>query len=208
MGTVVDATGTPQIGASVKLFNKYDRLISKTLSTPEGRFAFAGLAPDFYSLHVSLESFVPAFRDKIAIKAGANSMLQINMATLFSSIQLNSTLPVGAMSNDWKWVLRTSPATRPITRFMPDDDDQSASVTQPKLFSGTHMVVGVSGGGAGLADNESAAADVGTDFVLSTNVYGKSALQVGGRVGQNSDAGPGRFFHVRDLYSGIHFRIH
>ena len=194
LGTVVDTGGMPQIGASVKLFNKYDRLVAKTLSTSDGRFAFAGLAPDFYSLHVSLESFVPAFRDKIAIRAGANSLLQINLATLFSSIQLSSTLPVGAMSSDWKWVLRSSPATRPITRLLPDEDETDAAAARPRLFSGTHMLVGISGGDAGLVDGDASASDVGTQFALSTNVYGKSVLQLAGRVGQSGfDAGSNTF---------------
>jgi hypothetical protein len=186
LGTVVDATGTPQIGASVRLFNKYDRIVARTLSAPDGKFAFAGLAPDFYSLRVSLESFVPAFRNKIAIRGGANSMLQINMATLFSSIQFGSTIPLGAMSNDWKWVLRSSPATRPVTRLLPDDDsDDPAAALHPKLFSGTHMLVGISGGDAGLVDSDSATSDLSTQFALSTNLYGKSMLQLAGRVGQS-----------------------
>jgi hypothetical protein len=200
LGTVVDPAGEPQIGASIKLFNKYDRMVAKTLSTTDGRFAFAGLAPDFYSLQVSLESFVPAFRDKISIRAGANSMLQINLATLFSNIQINSTIPVGAMSNDWKWVLRSAPATRPITRFLPDDDpaaeenETATTAVHPQLFSGTRMLVGVSGGDAGLVDNGSAVSDIGTQFAVATNVFGKSQLQVAGRLGQNTaDLGPNNF---------------
>ncbi len=206
LGTVVDTAGAPQIGASVKLFNRYDRMVAKTLSTTQGRFAFAGLAPDLYSIHVSLESFVPAFRDKIAIRAGANAMLQINMATLFSSIQLNPAIPVGAMSNDWKWVLRTSPATRPITRFLPDDPDDdgtgtSVAANRPELFSGTHMLVGIGGGDAGLVDTESVGSDVGTQFALSTNLYGKDGLQVAGRVGQGSSETAPNTFAICAIYS-------
>ncbi len=196
LGTILDPSGTPQSGASVKLFNKYDRMVAKTFSTPDGRFAFAGLAPDFYSLQVSLESFFPAFRDKIAIRAGANSMLQINMATLFSSIQINATVPVGAMSNDWKWVLRSSPSTRPITRYLPDgDQDETASASlRPQLFSGTRMQVGISGGDAGLIDSGSPTGDYGTEFAVSTNVYGKNELQFAGRFGQaTNDPGPNSF---------------
>ena len=194
VGTVVDPSGIPQIGASIKLFNKYDRMVAKTLSTSEGRFGIVGLAPDVYSLQVSLESFVPAFRDKIAVRAGANSMLQINMATLFSSIQINSSLPVGAMSNDWKWVLRSSPATRPITRFLPDDTQTASDSIRPQLFSGTRMLVGISGGEAGLIDSGSALSDMGTQFAVTTNIYGKSGLQVAGRLGQSAtDAGPNSF---------------
>ncbi len=200
LGTVVDTAGIPQVGASVKLFNKYDRMVAKTVSTADGRFAFGGLSPDSYSIHVSLESFVPAFRDKIAIRAGGNSMLQINLATLFSSIQLNPVLPAGAMSSDWKWVLRSSPATRPITRFLPDEDtpndedSYSAANLHPQLFSGTHMLVGISGGGdTGLVGSDPESMDIGTQFALSTNLYGKSGLQVAGRLGQKPDAGPNTF---------------
>jgi len=203
LGTVVDTAGTPQIGASVKLFNKYDRMVAKTLSTTDGRFAFAGLAPDFYSLQVSLESFVPAFRDKISIRAGANSMLQINLATLFSSIQLNSTIPVGAMSNDWKWVLRSSPATRPITRFLPDDDadETDSAAVRPQLFSGTRMQVGISSGDAGLMDSGSMTPDLGTQFALATNVYGRNELQLAGRLGQNTTDASSNNFAICAIYS-------
>ncbi len=205
LGTVVDTTGTPQIGASIKLFNKYDRMVAKTLSTTDGRFAFAGLAPDFYSLQVSLESFVPAFRDKISIRAGANSMLQINLATLFSSIQLNSTIPVGAMSNDWKWVLRSSPATRPITRFLPDADDDAdetaSAAVRPQLFSGTRMLVGISSGDAGLMDSGSLTPDLGTQFALATNVYGKNELQLAGKMGQNTADASSNNFAICAIYS-------
>jgi hypothetical protein len=202
----VDTAGAPQIGARVKLFNRYDRMVAKTISTSEGRFAFAGLAPDFYSVQVSLESFVPAFRDKIAIRAGANSMLQINLATLFSSIQLNSTIPVGAMSSDWKWVLRSSPATRPITRFLPDGPDSddngvSAASLHPQLFSGTHMLFGISGGDAGLVDSTSLGSDIGTQFAVSTSLYGKDGLQVAGRVGQSTSETAPNTFAICAIYS-------
>jgi hypothetical protein len=196
LGTVVDGAGTPQVGASIKLFNRYDRVVAKTLSGTDGRFAFAGLAPDFYSLHVALDSFVPAFRDHILVRAGANSMLQINMATLFSNIQWNATIPIGAMTNDWKWVLRTAPATRPITRLLDEDDLEepaTSASTQPQLFSGTRMLVGISGGDAGLVDNGTPTADTGTEFAISTNLHGKNALQVAGHLGQYSDAGPAEF---------------
>ena len=42
LGTVVDTAGAPQIGASVKLFNKYDRVVAKTLSTSDGRLPLQG----------------------------------------------------------------------------------------------------------------------------------------------------------------------
>jgi hypothetical protein len=55
------------------------------------------------------------------------------------------------------------------------------------------MLVGVSGGDAGLVDSGSATADMGTQFAVSTSLYGKSELQFAGRLGQNLDAGTNNF---------------
>ncbi|MBV9300978.1 MAG: TonB-dependent receptor [Acidobacteriaceae bacterium] len=189
LGSVVDASGTPQMGASVQLFNRYERLIAKTLTTPDGRFAFADLPADLYTVRVSLASFLPASRDKIAVKAGTDSLLQIHLATLFSSVELTYAVPTGGMSEDWKWVLRSSPATRPITRLLDEDPDSASAQLHPRIFSGTHAMVSLSGGDGGLIDSDSAQPDLGTGFVLSTNVMGKNQLQLGGSFGQNTGLG-------------------
>lgn len=185
LGTVVDSSNIPQMGATVQLFNKYERLLAKTITTPDGRFAFAELPADFYSVRVSLASFLPAARDKIAVKAGLDSVLQIHLATLFSNVELSYTLPSGSMSNDWKWVLRSSPATRPITRLLEEQAPATpAPGLHPRIFSGTHALLSINGGDGGLIDSDSSAADLGTGFIVSTNVLGKNQLQVGGTFGQ------------------------
>jgi hypothetical protein len=190
LGSVVDAGGTPQMGATVLLLNKYERLIAKTLTTPDGRFAFPGLPADLYSIRVSLASFLPASRDRVAVKPGFDSLLQIHLATLFSSVELTYAVPTGAMSEDWKWVLRSSPATRPITRLLAEGSKSSGAALHPHIFSGTRAVLSVSGGDGGLIDFDSAQGDLGTGFALSTNIMGKNQLQVGGSFAQNTSLGP------------------
>ncbi len=189
LGSVEDASGMPQMGASVQLFNKYARLIAKTKTVADGHFAFADLPVDLYSIRVSLASFLPAAREKIAIKPGLDSVLQIHLATLFSNVEVSYTIPDGAMSDDWRWVLRSSPATRPITRYMPVERSESAEM-RPQIFSGTHAMFSMSGGDGGLIDSDSMQGDFGTGFALSTNILGKNQVQVGGTFGQNSGFGP------------------
>ena len=192
LGSVVDSGGIPQMGASVQLFNKYARLVAKTNTTADGRFAFAALPADIYSIRVSLASFLPASREKIQIKAGLSSILEIHLATLFSSVELSYTIPDGAMTNDWKWVLRSSPATRPITRYLPmETASASNGEMQPRIFSGTRAMLSVSGGDGGLIDSDSTQADFGTGFALSTNIFGKNQVQVGGTVGEAIGSAPG-----------------
>ena len=189
LGTVVDDAGVPQMGATVQLFNRYKRVIAKTMTGVDGRFAFPGLPVDIYSIRVSLASFLPATRDQIAVRAGMESMLEIHLATLFSNVKVHYATPSAAMTEDWKWVLRSSPATRLITRYLPPDSSTTAEL-HPSVFSDTHAMISVSGGNAGWIDTNSMQSDMGTGFVLSTNILGKNQIQVGGAYGQNPNLGP------------------
>src|SRR4051812_609562 len=62
LGEVRNASGVKQMGATVQLYDRYDNLVRKALSTDDGKFAFASLAPDVYTLRVTLSSFFPAVR--------------------------------------------------------------------------------------------------------------------------------------------------
>jgi hypothetical protein len=112
LGHVRSSSGVAQMGATVLLYNRYDQLVRQALTTEQGRFAFDALAPDLYSLRVTLASFMPALRRNIAVAAGSENVLQINLASVLSTVELVSS---GAsrgtlMSDDWKWVLRSSSA--------------------------------------------------------------------------------------------------
>ncbi|MDQ2949866.1 MAG: TonB-dependent receptor, partial [Acidobacteriota bacterium] len=189
-GSVLDTAGAPQMGASIQLFNKFERLIAKARTGIDGRFAFAGIPADSYSIRVSATSYLPALSNKIAVKAGMDSMLQIHLATLFSNVELSYTVPTGAMSGDWKWVLRSSPATRPITRLLGDEAAGEEAHVRPRIFSGTHAMVSISGGDSSLIDSDSAQSDMGTGFILSTNILGKNQIQVGGNYAESPLLGP------------------
>src|ERR1700678_4831349 len=120
-GLVTDVAGKPQPGAVVLLFNKQDLLLERSATDSLGTFAFADLLPDSYSVRVSLSSFVPAIKERIQIKAGMRSLLDVNLSRVFSSVQLVSTTPVSGslMSDSWKWALRADSSTRPILRLLP-----------------------------------------------------------------------------------------
>jgi Carboxypeptidase regulatory-like domain len=208
LGSVVDASGIPQMGASVQLFNKYERLLAKTSTAGDGRFAFADLPIDTYSIRVSLPSFLPAARDRIAIKAGSDSLLQIHLTTLLSSIEVKYVPPTSTMSEDWKWVLRSSPATRPITRWMPlETAKASRKEGRTRIFSDTRAVVSLSGGDNGIIDSDYAPSDLGTGFALSTNILGDNQLRVSGTYGASNGVNPGAVslsaFYTRDGYAGF-----
>jgi hypothetical protein len=121
-GVVSDSMGIPQMGAIVLLYNRQDRVYGKVQTDDLGQFRFLGLFPDLYSVKVTLATFVPALKKNILVQPGMRSVLNVNLNTLFSTIQLaypsidNGSL----MSDDWKWVLRTASSTRPVLRFAND----------------------------------------------------------------------------------------
>src|SRR5690242_3864069 len=81
-GIVRDTTGIPQMGATVLLFDKYEKFLQKALTNERGAFGFDSLLPELYSIRVTLASFMPASKQKIAVQAGVQSLLYINLANL------------------------------------------------------------------------------------------------------------------------------
>src|ERR1700722_4943865 len=150
-GLVRNSSGVPQMGATVFLFNRSEKLMAQVMTNERGFFGFAVLTPDLYSVRVSLASFVPAVKQKIAVQPGMQSLLYVDLASVLSSIELVYAKPgEGAlMSDDWKWVLKESSATRPVLRLLPLDsssDPQQRQSAVGSVFSDTKGVFNVSAG--------------------------------------------------------------
>ncbi|MBI5087277.1 MAG: carboxypeptidase regulatory-like domain-containing protein, partial [Acidobacteria bacterium] len=209
-GQVRNASGTSQMGAVVYLMNRYEKVVQRALTSPDGRFRFDSLSPDNYSVRVSLASFVPAMRTNIPVRAGLESILNIQLANLFSSIELVYASPVqtGLLSDDWKWVLRSSTATRPVLRLRDQgwgtagtSSSSSSSSAQASVFGPSNGVVRVSAGDQGLSTALGSEPDLGTAFALATTLFGSREIAVSGNVGYASSSGvPTAGFRTR--YSG------
>ena len=136
---------------------------------------------------------MPARRN-ISVLAGSENLLKIQLASALSTIELVPlSSPEGAlMSDSWKWVLRTSHATRPVLRLLPQTSSSKNSMAS--LFSGTTALVKVS---AGDADPFSGASqDLGTAFVLATSVNGTSKVHLSGNVGYAASGLPSAGFRA------------
>jgi hypothetical protein len=199
-GLVTDVSGKPQPGAVVLLFNKQDKLLQKTATTILGTFSFDDLLPDLYNIQVSLTSFVPAIKEAIQVKPGMRSLLSVNLSRVFSSVQLISTAPApgSLMNDDWKWILRSDSALRPILRILPvkgidpsqriDSPSDSSSSVRSAIFTGSRGLIKLSASD-GAQVTGSGEADLGTQFAFATSVYGGNHLQLAGDVGYASATG-------------------
>jgi hypothetical protein len=194
LGLVTDAGGVPQMGAAVWLLNGEDRLSERTLTDEKGAFSFEGLGAGRYSVRVSLASFMPVSRTNIFVQPGLRTLLNVSLAGLFSSIQLvhPSAEQRAIMNDDWKWVLRTSNATRPVLRLLPgwrQDDNGAERRASSGIFSDTRALVQVSAGDGGRVTSFGNESDLGTAFALSTSLLGKNQLHFSGNLGYAAQSG-------------------
>lgn len=190
-GTVRDAVGQPQMGAIVALYDNRERLLDRALTNEGGSFSFGGLIPNFYSVRVSLTSFLPAIRDGIRVQAGMRRVLDVNLSTLFSTIQFGCPdgLPSGLMSDDWKWAVRSSGSSRPVLRILPRLDSAPVYSSRTPAFSDSRGLVRLSGGDNGSSEAFANESDLGTGFVFATSLYGANQLQFSGNLGYVSAGG-------------------
>jgi len=189
-GDVHNNAGVPQIGATVYLYNQLDQMIRQTLTNEGGRFGFDSLPAGTYSVRVTMASFFPARRGNIAIAPGSENLLHVNLGSLFSAVDIAppSAVPGALMSDDWKWVLRTSSATRPVLRLTPVSAPASSHRHLAPNFTEVTGLVKLSAGDSGPVAG-SGAQDFGTAFAVSSRVNGASQVRLSGDVGYIANSG-------------------
>ncbi len=212
-GVVRGIGGMPQLGATVTLYSRTQKPLGKVLTDERGEFKLLGLVPALYSVKVSFSALVPATRE-ILVQPGIRSILNVNLSTLFSTVQFgHPTFENGAiMSDDWKWVLRSAPATRPVLRYVGNDVDVAAAdpdnssdadaaaaivaantrasqTGHAAVFQDTRGLLRVSAGDPAASAGTSSQADLGTAFALATSLYGASLIQFSGNVGYGAATG-------------------
>lgn len=213
-GVVRNSSGIPQMGATVFLYNRSEKLLARVLTNEHGLFGFGLLSPDIYAVRVSLASFVPAVKQKIAVQPGMQSLLYVDMRSVLSSIELVYAKPGdGAlMSDDWKWVLKESASTRPVLRILPgsvpSDPPQQSPPDRVPVFSDTRGVLSVSGGEPGTLGSSSLGSswgqtDLGTAFALATSFYGRNQIDLSGNLGYSAQGLPDAGFHTSFSRDGL-----
>lgn len=208
-GVVRNSGGVPQMGATVFLFDRSEKLLGRVLTNERGLFGFGLLTPDFYSVRVSLASFLPAVKQKIAVQPGMQSLLYVDLASVLSTIELVYAKPGdGAlMSDDWKWTLKGAAATRPVLRMLPVDsvsDPDKRQAPAGSVFSDTRGVFNLSAGDPGSLGSTSAQTDLGTAFAVATSLFGHNELALSGNVGYSAHAGlPAAGFRTSFSRDGI-----
>ena len=130
-GVVLDPSGTPQMSASVWLISEDadGRIVAQILSNQHGAFFTDHLKPGAYAVRVSVTGFLPAMERHVTVMSNLTTLLRVQVETVFSSLDtLRRKSDAPTEQDDWKWVLRSSAATRTILQW-DDTGNQIASST-------------------------------------------------------------------------------
>jgi hypothetical protein len=119
-GVVVDPAGTPQMGATVWV--TAEGLLGaapiEVLTNQRGAFVTDHLVPGQYSLKVTLAGFLPGLERHVKVSSNFTTLVRIELDTMFASLdRLRRHSEAQTDPDEWKWVLRTSAATRPILQW-------------------------------------------------------------------------------------------
>jgi hypothetical protein len=150
-GTVSDSEGNPLMGATVMLTGPrlaatetLTSIIERVTTDSRGNFSIEHLVPGWYTLRVVSATRVPAMRDKIRVAAGETTRQKFVLDDFFSPLHLQKAkVDFSSWGDDWKWILRTSDATRPVLRFR---RTEQASNGQKPLLPAGERVAGVTPG--------------------------------------------------------------
>ncbi len=116
-GVVLDASGTPQMGASVELLAEASANSTGRdfLTNTQGVFRGEKLSPGLYTVRVTLAGFLPTLEKHIRIVPNVTTVVRVELESMFASLDQLRRQPVNipVEGDDWKWVLRSASATRP-----------------------------------------------------------------------------------------------
>jgi Carboxypeptidase regulatory-like domain len=136
-GVVIDPAGTPQMGATILLTAETADGVGgvRLLTDQEGVFSSVRLRPGLYSLRATLAGFLPTIQQHVRVSANLTTLVNIELDSVFTSLdQLRHPSGQASEKDDWKWVLRTSSASRPVLQLLDgtvviaDDNTENAEL--------------------------------------------------------------------------------
>ncbi len=141
-GVVNDTSGVPQLGATVQLISESAGMTPAIdfLTNTQGVFRSDKVLPGLYTVRVTLAGFLPTIEQHIRINAHVTTVVRVQLESMFASLDTLRRAPSAATieSDDFKWVLRSASATRPVLQWV-DDDDANSEVASNNRVIDTHM---------------------------------------------------------------------
>jgi hypothetical protein len=195
-GVVRDAAGTPQMGASVELISEAMGVAANRglLTNTQGMFRGDQLAPGFYTVRVTLAGFLPTLEKHIQVTSNLTTVVRIELESMFSSLDQLRRMPASSTAevDDWKWVLRSASAMRPVLEWVNSDTLSvtalSGESSGPRM---PRMRMEFTDGARRSSSASSVAASPATAVAYDQKLGGTSRMIFAGQVSYDTDTPAG-----------------
>src|SRR5438309_3170806 len=195
-GVVRDAAGTPQLGASVELISEAVGVPATRsfLTNTQGMFRGDKLAPGFYTVRVTLAAFVTPLENHIRVTSNLTTVGRIELESMFATFDELRRMPANSTAevDDWKWVLRSASAMRPVLEWV---DGDTLSVSKVGGDSGRprapRMQMEFTDGARRPSSASTIASSPATAVAYDQKLGGTSRMILAGQVNYDGDAPAG-----------------
>jgi hypothetical protein len=196
-GQVRDASGIPQLGATVAILSETPGAAATYLflTNTDGIFTGEKLAPGSYTVRVTLAGFLPFLEKHIQISPNLTTTVRIRLESMFASIEQLRRPPVAsaAEADDWKWVLRSAPELRPVLHW--DETDPPGTITSSIVVEqNVHRPLGIvalTDGARRPGSVSNVAAAPSTAFAYDQKIAGSNHIVFAGQITPDEDSPAG-----------------
>src|SRR2546427_12386424 len=99
-------------------------ITNQLLTNQRGVFSTERLASGFYSVRVPLAGFLPSIERHVRVNPNLTTLLKIELDSDFTSFDRLRRRPEHkTYTDEWKWALLTSPATRAVLQWLDGEAD-------------------------------------------------------------------------------------
>ncbi|HYL84954.1 MAG TPA: carboxypeptidase-like regulatory domain-containing protein [Candidatus Angelobacter sp.] len=195
-GVVRDVAGTPQMGASVELLAETAGLSASHsfLTNTQGAFRGDKLAPGLYTVRVTLAGFLPTLEKHVRISPNLTTVVRLELESMYASLDQLRHMPSSslAQADEWKWVLRSASAARPVLEWV-DSDPSSLSTArvETRMPQAPRMRMEFTNGARRAASASNIAPSPATAVAYDQSLGGTGSLIFAGEMSYDSDAPSG-----------------
>ena len=195
-GVVRDSAGTPQMGASVELISEAAGSLASRgfLTNTQGIFRGDKLAPGSYTLRVTLAGFLPTLEKHVRVSSNLTTVVRIELESMFASLDQLRRMPSNSAvdADDWKWVLRSASAMRPVLEWMDGGTQGVAKVSTEARMPGTpRLRMEFTDGATRPASASNIASSPATAVAYDQKLGGNSRLILAGQASYDREAPSG-----------------
>jgi hypothetical protein len=183
------------MGASVELIPEAAGALATSdfLTNTQGFFSSEKLLPGFYTVRVTLAGFLPTLEKHVRVSANITTVVRIEMESMMASLEQlrHSPGPANIETDNWKWVLRSASAERPVLQWLDPEEISVQNVRFDTRKNPARARLDFTDGARRPGSVSNLSSSPATAFAYDQKLGGTSRLILAGQMSYEDDSPAG-----------------